>query len=412
MDKNAIFQAIDDLRHEMEEALMSLISIPAVAPESGGDGEAAKAKRLMQLLENVGFDKIERFDAEDKRVSAGVRPNIIAYVNGQSDEKRLVLVSHLDVVPAGDETAWTISAPFKPTLKDGRIYGRGSEDNGQSLIASLFAVKALKSLGIKPKFTVVLGFVSDEEQGSVFGIQHLLEKGVFKPNDLVVVPDAGSRDGGFLEVAEKSILWFKVQTFGKESHGSLPNLGLNAHRVGMQVALALDEMLHEKYNFRDYRFDVPESTFEPTKKERNVDAVNVVPGEDVFYFDCRVHPNYSLNEVVGDIQSLLSFYEEKTGAKFKLELIQKADSPSLDMENSEVVLILKAAILEARGLEASVGGIGGGSCAAFFRRAGIAAVVWGTIDHALHQPNEYSKVDNLAADAKVFALLAMGIAER
>ena len=295
MDKAAVFQEIDRLKREMEQALIALISVPAVAPENGGEGEEEKAQRLTALLQDVGFDRIERHDAEDKRVASGKRPNIIAYLNGELDERRLWIITHLDVVPPGEEAAWTITKPFKPTLTGDRIYGRGSEDNGQSLVASVFAAKALKRLGLRPKFTVALAFVSDEEQGSGYGIEHLMKKDVFKPNDLIVVPDAGNSEGSFIEVAEKSILWFKLRTVGKQSHGSQPNKGLNAHRIGMEVSLALDKMLHEKYSLRDNSFDVPESTFEPTKKERNVDAVNVIPGEDVVYFDCRVHPSYDLD---------------------------------------------------------------------------------------------------------------------
>ena len=406
MDKTAVFHELDELKHEMEEALMTLISTPAIAPENGGDGEEQKTERLSQILREVGFDKIERYDAEDHRVSSGKRPNIVAMVNGESD-KRLWIVTHLDVVPAGEESAWTVTKPFKPVLTGDRVYGRGSEDNGQSLVASVYAVKALKRLGIKPKKTIALAFVADEEQGSTLGIQYLIDKELFRRDDLVLVPDAGNENGSFIEVAEKSILWFKLRTIGKQTHGSLPHKGLNAHRIGMQVSLALDKMLHEKYFFRDYMFDVPESTFEPTKKERNVDAVNVIPGEDIVYFDCRIHPNYDLDEVLGDINNVLSDFEVKTGAKIKLEILQKQASAELESGNSEIVVLLKEAVKEARGLDASVGGIGGGSCAAFFRKIGIAAVVWSTVDEVAHQPDEYSKVANMVADAKVFALLAM-----
>ena len=313
----------------------------------------------------------------------------------------------MDVVPAGEEAAWTQTKPFKPILLGDRIVGRGSEDNGQSLVASIYAMKALKQLGVKPKFTVGLVFVADEEQGSGYGIEYLMDKNIFKPNDLIAVPDSGNENGSFIEVAEKSILWLKIRTVGKQTHGSRPDNGLNAHRIGMETSLALDKMLHEKYNMRDERFDVPVSTFEPTKKERNVDAVNVIPGEDVTYFDCRILPSYNLDEVLGDINGLLSYYEEKTGAKFSLELLQKQSSPMLEVDNAEVVLKLKSAIKEVRDIDADVGGIGGGSCAAFFRKQGIPAVVWSTIDELAHQPNEYAKVSNMVADAKVFAVLAM-----
>jgi succinyl-diaminopimelate desuccinylase len=402
-----LFHEIEQLKADMVTTLMELIRVSAIGPENGGDGELQKAEKLTQILEKAGFDKIERYDAVDSRVSSGKRPNIIAHYHGETDSKRLWIVTHLDVVPAGEESLWTVTKPFEPLLKGNCVYGRGSEDNGQSLTASLFAVKALKRLGVRPKRTVALAFVADEEQGSTLGIQHLIRKGLFGKDDLVLVPDSGNEDGSLIEIAEKSVLWFRIRTIGKQVHASLPNKGLNAHRVGMQVALALDKMLHEKYSLKDDYFDVPESTFEPTRKDKNVDAVNIVPGEDIVYFDCRILPNYNLEEVIAEINQVLSEFEKKTGATIKLEVLQKQVAPELKDGNSELVALLKKAIKDARGLDAKVGGTGGGTCAAFFRKNGIPAVVWSTVDEVAHQPNEYSKVKNMVNDAKIFAQLAI-----
>jgi succinyl-diaminopimelate desuccinylase len=76
-------------------------------------------------------------------------------------------------------------------------------------------------------------------------------------------------------------------------------------------------------------------------------------------------------------------------------------------EQFEIVTLLKTALREARGIDARVGGIGGGSCAAFFRKAGIPAVVWSTVDEVAHQHNEYCKLENMVADAEIFALMAL-----
>jgi succinyl-diaminopimelate desuccinylase len=402
-----LFHEIEQLKAEMVTALMAIIRVPAIAPENGGDGELEKAEKLTQILEEAGFDKIERHDAEDPRVSSGKRPNIIAYYHGKPNSKRLWIVTHVDIVPPGEASLWTITKPFKPSLRDNRVYGRGSEDNGQSLIASVFAVKALKRLGVRPKRTVALAFVADEEQGNTMGIRHLIDKGLFGKDDLIVVPDSGNSDGSFIEIAEKSILWFRIRTVGKQVHASLPNKGLNAHRIGMQVALALDKMLHEKYPFKDYSFDLPESTFEPTRKDKNVDAVNIIPGEDTIYFDCRILPNYDVDEVLAEITRVTAELEKKTGATITLEVLQKQIAPKLKDDNSEIVALLKKALKDARGLDAQVGGIGGGTCAAFFRKAGVPAVVWSTVDEVAHQPNEYAKIENMVDDAKIFALLAI-----
>jgi succinyl-diaminopimelate desuccinylase len=406
MQYQNIFSEIEELKNEMAQALMELIRVPAIAPENSGEGELRKTEKLTQILEAIGFDETKRFDAEDERVPSKKRPNIIAYYYGENKAEKLWIISHLDVVPPGEESLWTITKPFEPTIKEERIYGRGSEDNGQSMVASIFAVKALKNLGIRPKRTVALAFVADEEQGSRYGIQHLIKQGLFNKDDLIVVPDGGNENGSFIEIAEKSALWFRVRTIGKQTHASRPDKGLNAHRIGMEYALALDKMLHAKYSLKDEYFDPPESTFEPTKKDKNVDAVNIVPGEDITCFDCRVLPNYNIDEMLNDIHGLAEEFEKKTGAIIKIEVLQKSVASRPTDANSKIVTMLTEAIRKVRGTEPKVGGIGGGTCAAFFRKIDVPAVVWSTIDETAHQPNEYAKIENFVNDAKVFAVLA------
>ncbi len=401
-----VFSEIEKSKEEITQALVELIRIPAVAPENGGKGEMKKAEKLIQIINEIGFDKVERCDACDERVPSKKRPNIIAYCYGETVSERLWIVSHMDVVPPGDESLWTHTRPFEPTIKNGRVYGRGSEDNAQSMVASLHAVKALRGLGMKPKRTVALCFVADEEQGSDYGIKHLIREGLFKTEDLVIVPDSGNENGSFIETAEKSVLWFKARTIGKQAHASRPETGLNANRVGMQYALALDKMLHKKYPARDENFDPPQSTFEPTKKERNVDAVNIIPGEDINYFDLRILPSYSFEEVVMTVRKLASDLEKKTGAKIEIEVVQETIAPKPTDNNAKIVVLLREAIREVRRLEPKVGGIGGGTCAAHFRRNGIPAVVWSTMDEMAHEPDEYARIENVVNDAKVFAYLA------
>jgi succinyl-diaminopimelate desuccinylase len=407
MQNQKVFSAIEKLKTEMTNVSMQLIRIPAIAPENGGEGELKRAERLTRILNDMDFDKIERHDATDGRVPSKKRPNIIAYCHGEETAERLWIVTHLDIVPPGEDSLWTVTKPFEPLIKDGRVYGRGSEDNLQSMVASIFAVKALKNLKLKPKRAVALCFVSDEEQGSTYGIRHLIKQRLFKAEDLVVVPDGGRGDGSFIEIAEKSILWMKMRTIGKQTHASRPELGLNASRIGMQYALVLDKILHKKYPGKDKSFDPPGSTFEPTKRDKNVDAVNIVPGEDTNYFDSRILPRYSSDEVLSTMRTVATDFEKKTGAKIELKILQKTIAPKPTDASARVVVMLKNAIRMSMKVRAKVGGIGGGTCAAFFREIGIPAVVWSTVDEVAHQPDEYSKIQNLVSDAKVFAYMAL-----
>jgi len=398
-----LLDRVESLRDSMVEALIGIASIEAIGPENGGEGELEKAKYIEGLLRDMGIPEVERFDSRDDRVPSGIRPNLIAKIPGR-DDRTLWIVSHMDVVPPGDLSQWDTD-PFKPVVRDGKVYGRGTEDDGQGIVSSLFAAKAILDEGIEPNLSLGLAIVSDEETGNRYGIEHLISQGLFAEDDLVVVPDAGNPEGTMIEVAEKGILWLRVAVKGRQTHASTPHRGLNAHRIGMELALQLDRALHAVFGEFDPIFDPPSSTFEPTKREPNVENVNTIPGRDVFYFDCRVLPRYDLNEVIRVARDVAKAFESAYGARIDVEPVAKMDAAPPTDPNSEVVRRLREAIRLARGVEARPMGIGGGTCAAAFRAAGLQAAVWMTTDETAHQPNEYCRIDNLVGDAKVFAIL-------
>jgi succinyl-diaminopimelate desuccinylase len=384
--------------------MLEMLKIKAVNPDFGGQGEYARGLFVKKWLEDLGF-KVTMHDVPDKRIPEGVRVNLTAVLEGQDRSRTLWLAAHLDTVPEGSRELWATD-PFDPVVKDGKIFGRGSEDNGQALGSTLFAIKALKTLGLKPRMNLGVAYVSDEESGSKYGVLPLLERGVFKPPDIAIVPDTGSPDGSQIEVAEKSILWLKITTKGKQVHGSTPEKGLNAHRAGMKFAMQLDELLHAKFPATDPLFDPPTSTFEPTMHERNVENVNTVPGLDVQYFDCRILPKYPLDSVMKDIESLKSKLEKETGARIELKPVQYEQNTNPTPTDSEIVQKLKAALKKLRGTEAEAIGIGGGTVGLYFRRKGIHTAVWSTLEDMAHQPNEYCKIENIVNDAKVFVHVA------
>jgi len=395
-----ISKRIDELREEMVSSMMKIIPLGGIGPENGGDGEIKKAEFLEKLARDMGLE-VERVDARDERVPSGIRPNIIVRYRGRSG-RSIWIVSHMDVVPPG--SGWSTD-PFTPVLKDGRIYGRGTEDNGQAIISSLYAVKALSDLGVRPEYNLNLAIVSDEETGSKYGIDYLISRGIFSKDDMVIVPDAGNSDGTMIEVAEKGILWLRITVKGKQVHASTPEKGLNAHRIGMKLAMAIDDLLHSKFSEIDPLFDPPKSTFEPTKREANVENVNTVPGIDVFYFDCRILPKYSINDVLNAVKAIAEAYRSY-GAEINVDTVGM-NEPSFTDPSSEIVRRIQRAVKLLRGKDAKPMGVGGGTCAAHLRRAGIQAAVWMTTDETAHQPDEYCVVDNMVEDAKVMAAVVL-----
>ncbi|MEM0163421.1 MAG: M20 family metallo-hydrolase [Thermoplasmata archaeon] len=393
---------IKSMEPEIVSTMIELISKKAISPESGGSGELERAVYLQGLLEKIGVDKIERIDAKDNYNV--IRPNILAQVYGKQRDRTVWIVAHMDTVPEGDLSLWNTD-PFKGVFKDGKIYGRGSVDNGQAILTALFTLKILKKQDIVPKYNVGIMFVSDEEVGSKYGIDFVLKNREFSKNDLFYVPDSGNSEGTEIEIAEKSILWIKIKVNGKQAHGSRPDLGLNANRISMLLNSEIDKDLHKKFTAVDTLFTPEYSTFEPTKREKNVDNVNTIPGTDVSYYDCRILPTYNIDDVLKVFEEKISKFKKKYQIEIESEILQKSVAPQPTDKNSEIVQTLLRVLKEERNIDGKLVGIGGGTCAAFFRANGNQSVVWSTLDDVEHSPNEYCRLENLEKDILVFTKL-------
>ncbi len=392
---------IEQYRDEMVDLQMKLCAIPAIAPSSGGEGEAKKAEFLVEWLKANGFVDISVVKAPDLDAPACYRPNILAYYRGKSHTRTIWVMTHMDVVPPGEVSLWR-GDPFKAWVEKGRVYGRGVEDNQQDMVASLFAVKALRAEGIVPAYDIGIALVADEETGSVKGIEHVIQKHkCFRKQDLIIVPDAGDEHGTMIEVAEKTLLWLKFKTLGKQAHGSTPEKGINSFKAASFFITALND-LYKIYPGRDRLFDPPISTFEPTKKEANVPNVNTIPGEDIFYMDMRILPKVKVQEVQSTIRKIAARIEKKFKVKIHMEIQQKAPAAPPTLPQAPVVLALKKAVQAVYKKDAKAMGIGGGTVAAVFRRAGFSAACWSKLDETAHQPNEYCIIENMVGDAKVF----------
>ncbi len=397
-----ITKRIDSFRDEMIDMQIKLCSIPAMSPQSGGEGEAQKAEVLLEFLKKNGFQSIEIIKAPDLETPAGYRPNILAVHKGKNSSKTTWIMTHLDVVPPGELALWK-GDPFKAWVEEGKIYGRGVEDNQQDMLASLYALKAFQAEGIKPNFDVGIALVADEETGSEKGIQYVLNQTqAFRSQDLIIVPDAGSEEGDMIEVAEKSILWLKFKTLGKQAHGSTPEKGINSFKAASFLVKELDD-LYQIFPKKDPLFDPPISTFEPTKKEANVPNINTIPGEDIFYMDNRILPEYKVEDVEAKIKNMAKNIEKKFKVRIELIENQKAPAAPPTPATAPVVSALKKAVKVVYNKDAKPKGIGGGTVAALFRQAGFNAACWAKLDETAHQPNEYCIIDNMLGDAKVFA---------
>jgi succinyl-diaminopimelate desuccinylase len=410
--KQKLFSWIDNAVPLAVELQTELTKRPAVSPESGGEGELDKCIFLESWLKTQGITQLERYDAPDNRAKGGVRPNLVATIGGGADNC-LWIISHLDVVPPGEMSLWETDPWTAVEVNDGplglRLIGRGVEDNQQGLVSSVLAALAFIKSGLQPRRTVKLFFVADEEMGSALGMGWLLQNhgGLFRKGDIALIPDGGDTRGESIEIAEKNLIWARFVTKGAQAHGSRPDLGINAHLAGADLALRLHYGLGEQFSERDSLFAPDYSTFQPTKKEANVPNINTIPGEDVFCMDMRILPRYPVQAVLAEIDRIKAEVAAEHKVTIDYTITQSSESPAT-AQDAPLIQSLSAAIGAVYGVQPRPIGIGGGTVAAFLRRIGIDCAVWSRLGDCAHQPNEFSLLENMLGDAKVMACLMEG----
>ncbi len=396
---------IQDQSSYIVELQRAMVAIPALGPMNGGPGELDKAEFLKVHLKELGFSDVRELRAPDPAVPCGYRPNLAAIVPGRNTGKTLWVISHTDIVPPGDLALWD-SDPYELVQKGDILIGRGVEDNHQGVVSSLLVAKALLDLKVTPEINYGVLLVADEETGSKFGLDYVVKSHpeLFNQGDLFVVPDFGGPDSEMVEIAEKSILWLKVVVEGKQCHASTPAAGINTLLAAASFIVKIPQ-LNEIFPNQDPIFDPPHSTFQPTKKEANVENVNTIPGRDVFYIDCRVMPCYQLEEILEKIYEFGREVEAEHKVRISYDFVQFEQAAPPTPPDSEVVTRLVRRVREVFGNKPRLQGIGGGTVAAYLRRAGHQAVVWSTLMHNAHQPNERSSITSSIKDAKVMAAM-------
>ena len=156
MYREKIDAYIDSKREEMLADLSALVKIDSTRKDAlpgmpFGEGPAKALAEAEKLMKRVGL-QTKNYD------------NYVVTGDFSDEEKGLDILAHLDVVPVTED--WTVTQPFEPKIVDGRIYGRGTADDKGPAIAALYALRAIRELGIPLKKSVRLILGSDEECGS------------------------------------------------------------------------------------------------------------------------------------------------------------------------------------------------------------------------------------------------------
>ena len=350
-----------EVEDEVTTLLSDLIRINTTNPPGN---ETSAAKFLAKALEEEGL-KCEVVE------SSKGKGNVITRIKGDGEKPSLLLLSHLDVVPATPKE-WSVD-PFSGLVKEGCVWGRGALDCKSLVAIEALVMKLLVRDGVKLKGDVVFAATADEEMGGGAGVGWLVENHPEKISADYVINEGGGfsipingRHVFTVQTAEKGIVWMKIKAHGRPGHGSIPGAADNAvlrmaevarrlgtHRSKIKVVPTVKQMMKELSKergafarrlsslmtnplFADRILDrmakkekgmaeffraLMRTTIAPTMVHGGIKE-NIIPSECEGVFDCRILPGQTKETLLNEVKEVLKNIE-----KLEFEYI-KADEPS------------------------------------------------------------------------------------
>jgi succinyl-diaminopimelate desuccinylase len=237
---DTILREVDNARDEIVDFAADLIRIPTVNPP--GDAYHEASHFIGDRLHELGFEVDYLVASEHPDHSkAYPRVNVLARRTGESERPLVHLNGHIDVVPPG--AGWSVD-PFAATVKDGKLFGRGSCDMKAGIAAAVYAAEAVRRAGVPLIGSVELSGTVDEESGGFAGAALLCEQGRISQarTDYVIIPEPLNVDR--ICVGHRGVYWFKITAHGRIAHGSMPFLGDSAiDRMGELLEAIRHELI-------------------------------------------------------------------------------------------------------------------------------------------------------------------------
>ena len=350
---------------------------------------------------NLGLIETVRDHLQGKGIAAtltyeptGRKANLFATLPAADGNTQggIVLSGHTDVVPVKGQN-WE-SPPFEPTVREGKLYGRGTCDMKGFIGVALALLPEMQATRLKEP--IHFAFSCDEELGCVgapYMLADLKARGITasgcivgEPTDMRVI------------VAHKGINAYRCRVHGHAAHSSLTPQGLNAIEYAARLICFMRD---EADRFRregpfDADFDVPFSTLQTSIIQGGI-AVNTVPADCEFSFEYRNLPTVDTAPIIGRIKDfaqntlLPMMKSEHPGAAIDFELL--ASAPTLDASEQAAITQLVRSLTQDRATRK----VAYGTEAGLFQQMGIPSVLCGpgNIEQA-HKANEYVTLEQLA----------------
>jgi len=395
--RKVVLRRIQSYNHEILDFTKALVAVPTENPP--GRAYEKCTKLLSRKLDEIGLD-----NKVMKVPNAGEYPRycIVSFLG--KGKRTLYFHGHYDVVPGESEEQ------FRPYLKDGKLFGRGSSDMKGGLAAMIYAIKALGELNGELTGRVGLTIVPDEETGGTLGSQYLTEMGLLGRNGIGMLTAEPTNRA--IWNANRGAISMKVSIRGRPAHVGLYYEGVNAFENMLIVANALVKLK------RDVEKRRTKFRLKPDTARRSILLIggqcqggtnfNIVPAQCSFTIDRRINPEEDLrtekNKLIGVLNRL-----KRDGIGIEFKILQKA-RPARVSENQPVAQALAESVEIVTGRRPRFEMCPGVLETRFYINRGIPAIAYGPgLLRVSHGPNEFVKVKDIHTCAAAYALAAWKI---
>lgn len=353
-----------------------LIARRSVTPEDAGcqDVVAARLQRAGFAIEHLPFGEVKNLWATH---GAGAPV--------------LVFLGHTDVVPSGPVDDWA-SDPFVPTLREGRLYGRGAADMKGSVAAFVVALEQFVAAHPGHAGTVALLLTSDEEGDAIDGVRRVAD--VFRERgqriDYCVTGEPSSKQalGDLLRIGRRGTLSGTLTVRGVQGHVAYPEKARNPIHEAMP---ALAELCARRWDggYPDGAPEFPPSSFQVSNIHAGTGANNVIPGRCEVVFNFRYNPGWQAADLEREVHATL----DRHGLDHAIAW-HRGGEPFLTREGP-LRTAMRALLREHCGVDPEESTGGGTSDARFIAPLGAEVVEMGPVNASIHRVDEHVAVDEL-----------------
>jgi succinyl-diaminopimelate desuccinylase len=303
----------------------------------------------------------------------------------------LVFLGHTDVVPSGPVEDWA-SDPFVPTLRDGKLYGRGAADMKGSVAAFVVALEQFVVAHPTHTGTVAVLLTSDEEGDAIDGVRRVAD--LFRTRgqgiDYCVTGEPSSKErlGDLLRIGRRGTLSGTLTVRGIQGHVAYPEKARNPIHEAMP---ALAELCARRWDggYPDGAPEFPPSSFQISNIHAGTGANNVIPGRCEVVFNFRFNPGWQAAQLEREVHATL----DRHGLDYAIAW-HRGGEPFLTADGP-----LRAAMRELMraqcGVEPEESTGGGTSDARFIAPLGAEVVEMGPVNASIHRVDEHVAVDEL-----------------